>query len=249
MRGGTGGAVRRRHLTVQWVRLPSRFCGPPGSANGGYACGVVASDLSHPVEVTLHAPPPLEVDLSLEVTGGTAQLLAEGVLVATAREADVAVPAPTPPAYERVLEASAQFDHNAYSRSHAYPGCFTCGPEREEGDGLRIFPGAAERPDLRMWPWTPRAFATDPAVPEPVVWAALDCQSGFAALAAAPSPAPIVLGRMTAVLHAAVPAHEPVIVAGWPGSVEGRKRHAGSAVWSRDGRLLAASRTTWLVLT
>ena len=232
----------------QRLRLPGRFCGPPGSANGGYACGVVAGALEHPVEVTLHVPPPLEVELSLEVGGGTSQLLAQGVLVASAREVDVAVPIRSPPSMKRVLEAAAQFDLDSYSRSHPYPGCFTCGPQRAEGDGLRIFPGVAEQTGLRVWPWSSPVLGAEAAVPEPVVWAALDCQSGFAALAAAPSPAPIVLGRMTAVLHAPVPAVEMVIVAGWPGSVEGRKRHAGSAVWSRDGRLLAASRTTWLGL-
>ncbi len=116
-------AARRHRVTGQQLGLPGRFCGPPGSANGGYACGVVGSALAHRVEVTLHVPPPLEVELSLEVGGGTSHLLAQGVLVASAREVDVAVPTAPPPSFERVLEASAQFDLDSYSRSHAYPGC------------------------------------------------------------------------------------------------------------------------------
>jgi hypothetical protein len=40
------------------LRLGERFCGPPASANGGYACGAIAELLSGEVEVTLRRPGP-----------------------------------------------------------------------------------------------------------------------------------------------------------------------------------------------
>ena len=47
--------------------FPARFNGPPGSANGGYACGVIAQQVpSHLVEVTLRRPPPLDTTLFVE---------------------------------------------------------------------------------------------------------------------------------------------------------------------------------------
>ena len=44
---------------VAGLRLEERFCGPPATANGGYACGIIAELLGGDVEVTLRRPPPL----------------------------------------------------------------------------------------------------------------------------------------------------------------------------------------------
>ena len=43
--------------------IDPRFNGPPGSGNGGYACGLVAGLLGGPAEVTLRLPPPLGTPL------------------------------------------------------------------------------------------------------------------------------------------------------------------------------------------
>ena len=45
--------------------IPARFNGPPGSANGGYACGVFSEALGGGFEVTLLVPPPLETQLDI----------------------------------------------------------------------------------------------------------------------------------------------------------------------------------------
>jgi hypothetical protein len=49
------------------LRVGARFCGPPASANGGYACGAIAGLLGDGVEVTLRCPPPLGRLLWLQV--------------------------------------------------------------------------------------------------------------------------------------------------------------------------------------
>jgi hypothetical protein len=61
------------------LRIPARFNGPPQSANGGWFAGAIAEHLapglpgpgapSPAVTVRLSAPPPLEVDLSMEPDG------------------------------------------------------------------------------------------------------------------------------------------------------------------------------------
>jgi hypothetical protein len=38
--------------------VAARFCGPPGSANGGYACGLIAGCLDGQAEITLRRPRP-----------------------------------------------------------------------------------------------------------------------------------------------------------------------------------------------
>src|SRR5690606_12329497 len=87
-----------------------------------------------------------------------------------------------------------------------FPQCFTCGLEREPGDGLRLFTGpvAAGTDDHRVaCDWTPDpslADATDPGtVALPVVWAALDCPGAWAIDL---SDRAVVLGRITASVDA-----------------------------------------------
>ena len=47
------------------VLIPRRFNGPPASANGGYACGLIARYVGGPAEVSLRSPPPLDTALEL----------------------------------------------------------------------------------------------------------------------------------------------------------------------------------------
>ena len=56
---------------VATVTVPAARRGPPGTGNGGWVCGTVATHLgAGPVEVTLHAPTPLDVPLEVSVGGG-----------------------------------------------------------------------------------------------------------------------------------------------------------------------------------
>lgn len=232
------------------VTIDRQFRGPEQSANGGYACGAVAADLPHPVEVTLFAPPALERDLHVTRSGSNVAVHDDGDLVAAARSVGDLPQPIAAPSYDDALRAASEFDEENYAAGHPYPGCFTCGPHRHAGDGLRIFPGAL-RAGACIWPWTADEAFADGAglLPERLVWAALDCPAGLAWLTAEPDLGAIVLGRMTARIEAAVPVGEPLVVAGWTDHAEGRKRGAGSGIWARGGQLLAASYTTWFVLT
>jgi hypothetical protein len=238
------------------VRIPSRYCGPPDSANGGYTCGIAAGAIGGTnVEVTLHAPPPLDRTMELQSDGAEASLVEAGTVIATARPTeepvDIPADAPLPPPYEDVAAAAAIFDVDAYRHRHEYPTCFTCGPDRAVGDGLRIFPAPTDRADRRAWPWTPDASVlTDAGTIEvPVIWAALDCPSGLAWLEQDPSLEAIVLGKMAAVIHRLPAAGEHLIVCGWTEAAEGRRRPARSAMFDASGAVVAASRATWVVLT
>jgi hypothetical protein len=182
--------------------------------------------------VTLLLPPPL--DTQLDIVGD--ELRDGDVAVARARRAIVPRDVPEPVSVEEADEASrryAGFEH------HAYPTCFTCGPERD--DGLGIFAGpVAGREGLVAAPWTPEGTVR----PE-VVWAALDCPSGWAVDEF--QRVGVLLGRMAAAIGAIPRAGEPHVVAGWRIGEEDRKRFAGSALWSAEGELLARARSTWLV--
>lgn len=237
------------------VTISRTHCGPPDSGNGGYVCGIVAGALGgSDVEVTLLAPPPLERPLTLEREGDDGRLLDGETLIATARPTDepIEIPAGAPPpvAYDVAVDAAASFDLDEYEADHEYPGCYTCGPHRDVGDGLRIFPGATDREDLYVWPWTPHQslFDESGAMDPPELWAALDCPSGLAWIRRDRDMGPIVLGRMAAALHRVPQPGERLVVAGWTEPAQGRRRPARSAIYSEAGEVLATSRATWVVL-
>jgi hypothetical protein len=213
--------------------IPSRFNGPPSSANGGYACGLFSEALGGGFEVTLLVPPPL--DTQLDIVGD--ELRHGDVVVARARRAvhsDEDVPEPV-----SLAEAEAASTRYAGFEHHAYPTCYTCGPERD--DGLRIFAGPVEgRVGVVAAPWTP-----GPGVRAEIVWAALDCPSGWAVDEFQREG--VLLGRMAAAIHTRPEPGEAHVVIGWRVGAEGRKRFAGSAVFTGDGGLVAHSRSTWLV--
>ena len=183
-------------MTEPTVMFAGRFNGPPESANGGYACGVIAGRVpAGLVEVTLLRPPPLDTALLVEQAGPTYEVRpAGGDVVAVAKPVDEPVEAVPP-----VLDIPADAAPALADANHPFRSCFTCGPDRDPGDGLRIFakriPGQSILADL----WTPdESLADDDGAVRPeIVWAALDCPGGWAAFARIPGGV-AVLGRMTA---------------------------------------------------
>ncbi|MQW74579.1 hypothetical protein GHK92_01710 [Nocardioides sp. dk4132] len=239
--------------------VPGRFCGPPDSGNGGWTAGAVAQ-LVRPhvngarswraVEVTLTAPPPLDVALSGTEEDGVVVVRHDDTVVARGRTVTddlVAVP-PVSPA--RAREASAAYPGHVV---HPFPGCFVCGPEHEHG--LRIFPGPVVRPGPHWWAatWTPDASVQEGAAAGgqparaslPVTWAALDCIGGWAGDLVERT---MVLGRMTARVDT-LPAigEEHVVVAEARGQ-DGRKVHAATSLYDASGALLATAEQVWIVL-
>ncbi|HET9547286.1 MAG TPA: hypothetical protein VFO97_05595 [Desertimonas sp.] len=233
------------------VVIERRFRGPPNSVNGGYACGVAASALGiGTIEVTLHAPPPLERPVSITVDGGEARLVDGHTTVAVARRSSVEIEVPPPVPYNTARSAADAFDVAAYRSVHEFPECFVCGPDRSEGDGLRILSAPSGDARMRIWPWIPHdSLFEHGALDVRLVWAALDCPGGLAGLLAGDDAPPAVLGRLTATVNRRPEPGEPLVVAGWTGARQGRKTEAGTAIWSASGEVLAAGRATWIDLT
>jgi hypothetical protein len=228
------------------VRIERRFRGPPETGNGGYVAGLVAAALGgSSCTVTLKSPPPIDRDLTLDTDDTSASLFRDDEIVVTASREPIEIDVPTPPTLAEARDAEPRFAGHSH---HIFPGCFVCGPEREAGDGMRIFPGALHDKDRRVAAtWTPDDSVTgeDGLVRPEFLWAALDCPGYFATEDKAGLA---LLGRMSAVLHRGVRAGEPLIVTGWPIASEGRKHQVGSALHNADGELVAAARATWITL-
>ena len=229
------------------VSIPSRFCGPPSSGNGGYTSGLLASLVDGPCEVTLRAPPPLDRPLSLARTeDGGVTLMQDATLVAEATPRTFELELPAPITYEEAEAAS-----RAYPgfHSHPYPTCFVCGPERKHGDGLLIFPGPVEGRRLVAAPWLPTAdLCRDGVVDARFVWAALDCPSWFGFVSFAEEVPPVLLGRLTLRLKRQPRSEQRCIVVGWTTGREGRRIECGSMLLDEHGDCLAHAKSTWIAL-
>jgi hypothetical protein len=225
----------------QEIVIDPRFRGPPNSANGGYACGVVGEGIDGVATATLRRPPPLDVPLSLVGDSGHVKLMDGENLVAEAGPDTLDIVVPSGPDFDTAGAASkgyVGFD------AHPFPTCFVCGPEREPGDGLRIFPGRLDVSTVVAAPWAPDESLSGAGgmIERRHVWAALDCPSYFG-LDGAPMA---LLGRLTARIDRLPEIGEPLVVIGWPMGVDGRKHYAGSALLDGDGDEVAAAAATWI---
>lgn len=233
--------------------IPARFNGPAGSANGGYTSGTVARLLAgdrpsaEPAEVRLRRPPPLDRPLRWDGTrllagdddssGG--EVVAEGAVAP-----DAGPPAGRPEGVSLDEAIAASRGYPGFGE-HPFPTCFGCGPQRAEGDGLRVFAGPVEGRDAVASPWAPHESVLEGGeVPVPVAWAALDCAGGWAGLSRVEGT--YVLGTMRGALPGRAVPGRPHVVVGWLVGAEGRKLRCGSALTTADGDLVGWSDQTWI---
>ncbi len=233
---------------TEHVTIDRRFRGPPESGHGGYVCGLVAGLVGGTVEVTLRRPPPLDRPLEVARLDGGGIALRDGeTVVAEGVPASVEINLPEP-----VSLSDAETAAKAYLgfQQHVFPTCFVCGPQRAEGDGLRIFTGWVDGRDVVAAPWTPNASLADAngAVRPEFIWAALDCPGAWALFDEPNEGRPVVLGRMAALLLAPVAHGERYVAIGWPLGEDGRKLYSGTALFSEAGDLCGVARATWVRL-
>ena len=235
--------------TEVWV--PARFNGPAGSANGGFVCGLLSEHVTgsdrHVVEVTLRRPPPLESPMTAVEEAGAVLLLHDGATVAEARvvEDDLG-------SVDGVSAETAATAMEGYAglHGHPFPSCFSCGPGRAEGDGLRIFPGPVG-PGLVASVWVPHESTAESGdlldrvhrCGTATTWAALDCVGGWSEDLAG---RPCVLGRMAARVDAHPVVGEPHVVVGRLLGREGRRSMTASTLYDADGRVVGTARHTWV---
>lgn len=245
---------------VDSLIVAQRFCGPPSSGNGGWTAGALAaciegcpddrSDAWPTVTVSLRMPPPLDVALPVTTGSGTATATHDGAPVAIAQAEDQ-----TLAEVEGVDAATAKAAEAAYPglRSHPFPTCFVCGTEREEGDGLRIFPGFV-RDQAVAATWTPHPSLAEDfhtygddlrRASLAATWAALDCNGAWAAGMAETS---MVLARMTARIDTLPVIGEEHVVVGEVRSQEGRKNHTATTLYDADTRVVGTSEQLWITV-
>lgn len=236
------------HVDSTEVVIARRFRGPPDSANGGYACGVIGCHVHDAARVRLNVPPPLETPMVIrQPDPATAELLLNGVPVGKAQSTDAHWEVPGPVEYDQAVSASRAFP---WYKGHPFSSCFVCGPERMEGDGLRIFPGAMPERRIVAAPWTPADSVCDAAglVQQEIVWAALDCPSWFGILAFETGVRYALLGELTGRIIDRPRQDRRCVVVAWASGRDGRKLYGGTAIYDEAGVLFATSAATWVEL-
>lgn len=232
------------------LRIPRRFNGPVTSGNGGWVSGALARHLPPgPVSVSLRAPPPLERALSLCPAERSLELRDGDTLLALAEPTTLNLEVPAPPSLDAAAAAgfAARLGARARVAEAAYALCFGCGIARQ--DGLGIVPGPVGDQGVVAAAWTPSqdlADATGQVDPE-VVWAALDCPAGIAWSHRMNRYPAMMTARMTAVIDIALRAGTRYGVMGWPIARDGRKLHAGTAIFDANGVVHARSLQLWLL--
>ena len=244
------------------ILVPRRFCGPPSSGNGGWTAGALAAAaVDHPdradpwpaITVQLRRPPPLDTELPVSVEDGWTLASYDGSPIAKAKPAGTG-PTEVPP-------VSADEAHRATTGyrghlSHPFPTCFSCGPDREQGDGLRIFPGDVPGDELGRVaaPWTPHPSVAEdwhayqePAreASLPVTWAALDCVGGWSTDI---EERPMVLGTITLRLDALPRIGEEHVLVGAARGSEGRKTFTAATLYDSSGSVVATAEHVWITV-
>jgi hypothetical protein len=241
--------------------VPRRFCGPPDSGNGGWTAGALATHLTRDCpdnradqwptfEVSLRQPPPLDSPMQLSEEDGVTSASFGGAVVASARRVDAALIDVDPVSHDEARAAEATYAGHTF---HPFPSCFACGTGREEGDGLRIFPGVVSGERVAAT-WRPDASLSEdfhayvddtPRASVAVTWAALDCVGGWAGDL---TERLMVLGRMTARIDTLPVIGEDHVVVGTRLRTDGRKTFTAATLHDADSRIVATAEHIWIAV-
>ena len=228
------------------INISRTYNGPPGTGNGGYVCGSLADHIDGPSEVMLKVPCPLDTDLAIVDHQDHLSLMHGELEVAVGRSVDPELKALEPISFDEAVLASRGF---IGLHHHPVPGCFVCGTDPAEGEGLRIHAGpVADRPNVVAAPWRPHANHADAdgVVPDRFIWSALDCPGAFTVTSG--DDTTILLGKLNAQILGHPRTGDACVVLGWKIAEEGRKIMTGTALYGEDSECLAVARATWIVV-
>lgn len=227
------------------IVIERRFHGPPESGNGGYVAGRLAAYVNGRAIVRLRTPPPLDVAMSVRRDGDEVLLVDGDTVVATAKPASLDYAPPSAPAFSEAEHASKGY---VGFTTHVFPTCFVCGPRRETGDGLRVFPGRVNGGGRVAAPWIPQAEfagAGGTVAPE-FVWAVLDCPGAFSFRS--PLETPVLLGELAVEISGTVVPGERCVITAVELGHEGRKHRTATMLYGEAGDCRAIGLATWIEL-
>jgi hypothetical protein len=203
---------------------------------------MLARELGGVMECTLRIPVPLNRPLEIERTPEGGALRCAGTIVVEANSTTIDVTPPAPLSLQAATEAMASSP--AMDPRHPFATCFVCGPKREPGDGLRIFPArVAQDVYAAAWVPDPEFGDSEQNLSEEFLWAALDCPTGFAS--GFPTAGKLVTARMAVQQLKSIRTGEGCVLMSWPLGIEGRKYFSAACLYQNE-ELCAVARALWV---
>lgn len=234
--------------TTTTLRLDARLNGPPHSANGGFACGMIAQTLGGTASVRLLRPIPLEtpLDVDVDVDGLFAEVTdSHQALVAEVKRIDpFTMMPPVRPGFADAEAARAASP--LQGARHLLSDCVVCGPKR--WDGMSVTPGPlVNRRDVLAAPFVPLEHDTTDGVVHPeAVWGSLDCPS-YPASSLLDGRLGL-LGTLTAHQNRDLFLGERLVAVGWTVERHDRSTQTASALLDERGDVVASARAVWVEL-
>ena len=232
--------------TNQTITIEPVYNGPPDSAHGGVAAGRMA-ELADPLHarVRLHAPPPIATPMTCAESGDGFEVSVSGQRIAEVRALDA--PLVVEPferlAPEVVAKAEQDFDRQWGGGRHPFPTCFGCGHGRHDDLGLELRSGPAPGHGVHAASWNPEL---DGPVPPWLVWAALDCPSGFPAFVGMAPDRARVTGELAVDIRHPVPGDSSYQILSHVTGSAGRKTTTAAAIVDEHGTNLAIATAIWI---
>ncbi len=228
-------------------RITPRYEGPRGSGQGGWAAARFAERVDVPLTIALRAPIPFDTDLSVVDDGADRWRLVtdDDVTIMIGETWTGDFPTTRPVSIDEAAGARVEFGE--HPEEHPAPVCFSCGAQ---ADSMHVHPGPLAdgrfATDWTVPDWTRRA---DGSVEPGAVWAAIDCTAAWFATQT-DGRRTALTAQFTAELVGPVEVGETYALVGWSGDHDpgwdGRKRHAASAAFDREGRCVARSTSLWI---
>jgi len=232
------------------IRIGGWFQGPTGSGQGGWTAQrfLDAIGEGRPLTAAIRAAIPLDVDLSVAERDGHWELTApDETVVMVAHQWDPAFADTTPVTIADAEAARQRF--LATVDEHPVPSCFSCG---QMPDSMGVHAGPlADGTDRFATDWTVPDWATDRAgtVDPGSLWAAIDCCAAWWVGWSRERRTALTVQYAVEQLLPLEPGGSYALV-GWGGDHDpewdGRKRHAASAAFDRNGRCVARSVSFWV---
>jgi hypothetical protein len=221
--------------------------GPIGRGHGGTSAGRFAA-LVNPTAATVrfHNPVPLGTPMSWVANARGTDVLNGSEHIATVRP--LAAPLKIGqfgrlPA-QLVLDAEERW-LDARGGQHMAPTCIACGHQRSDTAALGLRPGPVEDTSLFATNWSP---GIDGLLPADLVWTALDCPTGFPAVASLEASYAAVTGELSVQTPADIPGDGNYQLISRRTGVDGRKVYTEAALVDEKGRSLAVATATWIVV-
>lgn len=229
------------------VRISEFYQGPTGRGQGGWTASRLAAHMEGPATIRLAAPTPLNRDLHVVPAAEGLNLIdpETGALVMEARPWAPDPPMAAPVSIEAA--AAARGKSSIVLDRHPAPRCFSCGlDDHSMGVHAGLLGDGRVASDWRAPEWAiDGAGVVDPGV----LWASLDCTSGFYVSGDGDVPLAFTAQYAVAVLKPIDPDGDYALVAG-PGGAptgwEGRKRRAVAVAYDRAGDMAAFARSFWV---